>query len=141
MLFVTVCTHVHCTYISAYTAYTYITKCTLCVRTLQGVCAHCTNITVRVYTLCLHLQDGCVRILQIVCIHCVYVYLQGVCVHCMAGVGRTGTMLAVYLVKSRGLSAQQAIQEVRRQRPGSIETQSQEEAVFIYTEYIKGAAT
>jgi atypical dual specificity phosphatase len=50
-------------------------------------------------------------------------------VHCDGGFGRTGTMLACYLV-SRGYDAAKAIEEVRRKRPGSIETQGQEEIVI-----------
>lgn len=50
-------------------------------------------------------------------------------VHCDAGAGRTGTMLACYLV-SRGYDAAKAIEEVRKKRPGSIETQEQEEIVI-----------
>ncbi len=52
-------------------------------------------------------------------------------VHCGAGIGRTGTMLACYLVH-KGYTAQQAIQEVRRKRPGSIETPEQEEIIALY---------
>jgi len=55
----------------------------------------------------------------------------GVGVHCAGGKGRTGTFLAVFLV-SRGMSAQEAIAEVRRLRPGSIETEDQERAVEQY---------
>ena len=51
--------------------------------------------------------------------------------HCLAGRGRTGTMLACFLVH-RGRSAQDAIREVRSHRPGSIETVEQEEAIHIY---------
>ena len=51
--------------------------------------------------------------------------------HCLAGMGRTGTMLACYLVK-RGMAAEQAIRTVRIRRPGSIETVGQENVVFEY---------
>ncbi len=50
-------------------------------------------------------------------------------VHCDAGVGRTGTILACYLV-SKGLKATDAINEVRTKRPGSIETIEQEKVVL-----------
>jgi atypical dual specificity phosphatase len=59
-----------------------------------------------------------------------------VLIHCFSGFGRTGTILACYLV-SRGFGAQEAINEVRRLRPGSIEDISQEEAVFSYERYLK----
>ena len=52
-------------------------------------------------------------------------------VHCDAGIGRTGTMLACYLV-SKGYNAAYAIEEVRIKRPGSLETIEQEEAVLKY---------
>jgi atypical dual specificity phosphatase len=53
---------------------------------------------------------------------------MGVVVHCGAGLGRTGVVLACYFV-NKGLSAQNAIARVRRLRPGSIETEEQADAV------------
>jgi 4-hydroxy-tetrahydrodipicolinate reductase len=49
-------------------------------------------------------------------------------VHCGAGLGRTGTVLACYLV-SQGASADEAMRDVREARPGSIETAEQEQAI------------
>jgi len=49
-------------------------------------------------------------------------------IHCTAGKGRTGTMLAAYLV-TRDRSAEEAIAEIRKLRPGSVETPRQEERV------------
>jgi atypical dual specificity phosphatase len=56
-----------------------------------------------------------------------------VVVHCGAGLGRTGTILAAYLV-STGVPADEAIDRVRRLRPGSIETRGQVELVRRYAE-------
>jgi atypical dual specificity phosphatase len=53
---------------------------------------------------------------------------MGVCVHCGAGLGRTGVVLACFFV-SHDLTAQNAIARVRRLRPGSVETEEQEQAV------------
>ena len=49
-------------------------------------------------------------------------------VSCGAGLGRTGTILACYLV-NQGFTPEAAIKEVRANRPGSIETLEQEEAL------------
>ncbi|MCH7735908.1 MAG: dual specificity protein phosphatase family protein [Chloroflexi bacterium] len=57
-----------------------------------------------------------------------------VVVSCYAGIGRTGTVLACYLVH-RGQEAAAAIELVRELRPGSIQTPEQEMAVY---EYAKG---
>jgi len=56
----------------------------------------------------------------------------GLLVHCMAGVGRTGMVLAAYFVKASGLSAQEAIDRVRALRPGSISRPGQAMAVAEY---------
>ena len=53
----------------------------------------------------------------------------GVGIHCHAGLGRTGTMIACWLVQHESLSARDAIARVRRLRPGSIETDEQAEAI------------
>ena len=56
---------------------------------------------------------------------------EPVAVHCGAGLGRAGTLLAAYLV-SQGCEAEEAMQRVRAVRPGSIETLEQEQAVRDY---------
>lgn len=56
---------------------------------------------------------------------------MGVAVHCGAGLGRTGVVVASYFV-TRGLNAANAIARIRRLRPGSIETDEQVGAVELY---------
>ena len=55
-----------------------------------------------------------------------------VMVHCLAGLGRTGTILACYLIKYEKMSAVDAIQLIREQRHGSIQSFVQEEIIFQY---------
>ena len=56
---------------------------------------------------------------------------MGVAVHCGAGLGRTGVVLACWFV-TRDMTAKNAIARVRRLRPGSIETDEQAEAVELF---------
>ncbi|XP_016329731.1 dual specificity protein phosphatase 23a [Sinocyclocheilus anshuiensis] len=65
---------------------------------------------------------------------------EAVAVHCMHGHGRTGTMLACYLVKTRHISGLEAIKEIRRLRKGSIETNEQEKAVIEFHKYIQNCS-
>jgi len=54
-----------------------------------------------------------------------------VVVCCEAGIGRTGTMLAAYLV-SLCMSPEDALEQVREKRNAAVESHEQKEAVFDY---------
>ena len=62
-----------------------------------------------------------------------------VAVSCQAGIGRTGTVLACYLVHT-GYTAEEAVAKVRRLRPGSVETPDQKQAVYDYESRSGGAS-
>ena len=59
-----------------------------------------------------------------------------VMVHCAAGMGRAGTILACYLIKHKKHSAIEAIKKIRTERPGSIQSESQELAITFYEKHI-----
>lgn len=58
----------------------------------------------------------------------------GVAIHCTAGLGRTGTALAAYLV-AEGMTPEAAISHVRQLRPQSIETAEQEQAIRAFARH------
>lgn len=59
-----------------------------------------------------------------------------VMVHCTAGCGRTGTMLACYFV-STGLTPEDAYDRIVSLRPGSVETSEQKQCIFRYAEFLR----
>jgi len=62
---------------------------------------------------------------------------EPVMVHCLAGLGRTGTILACYLIKYKDMTANDAIKKVRQERHGSIQSFSQEEIIFRFEKFVR----
>lgn len=60
-----------------------------------------------------------------------------VMVHCAAGLGRAGTILACYHIRHKGLSAVEAIEKIRSMRPGSIQSASQENVIKMYERRVR----
>ncbi|MDF2728097.1 MAG: dusP [Nitrososphaera sp.] len=60
-----------------------------------------------------------------------------VLVHCAAGKGRTGALLAAYMIKKENLTAEQAIEKIRLMRPGSVQSVTQETALSMYEKYVR----
>ena len=59
---------------------------------------------------------------------------------CGAGIGRTGTMLAIYLVHE-GFSPEEAMEELERKRRYGVEVQDQKEAIYKYASHVENAET
>jgi len=62
---------------------------------------------------------------------------RAVAVHCWMGRGRTGTMLAAYLINYEGKSSREATKEIRLLRTGSVETRDQERSLDMWAEYLE----
>jgi atypical dual specificity phosphatase len=60
-----------------------------------------------------------------------------VMVHCSGGKGRTGTILAGYLIKKNGFSAERAVYKLRILRGESIQSKEQKAVLFNYENYLK----
>ena len=54
-------------------------------------------------------------------------------IHCQGGCGRTGTMLACWLVAKHNFEPNDAIKQIRTLRPSSIETEDQENFITAFS--------
>jgi len=63
---------------------------------------------------------------------------KAVLVHCLAGKGRTGSVIAAYLMTYEGKTARQAIDELRALRPGSVETAQEKNVLDYEPEALRG---
>ncbi|MDA4125272.1 MAG: dual specificity protein phosphatase family protein [Thaumarchaeota archaeon] len=61
---------------------------------------------------------------------------ESVLVHCLAGEGRTGCVLAAYLIKEKKVGADEAMRTLREVKPEFVE-RSQEDAVRNYASTVK----
>jgi len=61
-----------------------------------------------------------------------------VVVHCYAGLGRTGTMAAVYLMMRSRLSVKEALDELHEIEPGYIQSREQEEFLYRWQAHVGG---
>lgn len=61
---------------------------------------------------------------------------RAVAVHCLAGEGRTGCVLAAYLIGAEGLGAREALGRIRSLKPEFVE-KGQEKAIYEFAERAK----
>jgi atypical dual specificity phosphatase len=58
-------------------------------------------------------------------------------VHCWAGAGRTGVVLASYLIREQALAAREALAQLRTLNPEFVQTAEQEAFLFSFEEYLQ----
>lgn len=62
---------------------------------------------------------------------------KAVAVHCAAGNGRTGIMLACWLVAKEKIAPDVAVKTIQSKRPGAIKLLTQQQFVMKYAQYLK----
>ena len=62
---------------------------------------------------------------------------KAVAVHCLAGLGRTGTMAAAYLIHLYGFEANDAMEKIRGIEPGYIQGSEQERFLYDWAGHVK----
>ncbi|WP_297069789.1 dual specificity protein phosphatase family protein [Thermococcus sp.] len=60
-----------------------------------------------------------------------------VLIHCMGGLGRSGTVAVAWLMYSKNLRLREALRRVRSLRPGAVETSEQMEVLWELQEFLK----
>ncbi|MDA4118127.1 MAG: dual specificity protein phosphatase family protein [Thaumarchaeota archaeon] len=66
---------------------------------------------------------------------------KAVLVHCLAGKGRTGSVLAAYMIAYEGKTAHQAIEELRSRRPGSVERLQEPKVIEFERDVLQGSSS
>ncbi|XP_067861352.1 protein tyrosine phosphatase domain-containing protein 1 [Heptranchias perlo] len=82
-----------------------------------------------------------VRVLDAVKVTSFAVQEGKVAVHCHAGLGRTGVLIACYLVYATRISPSEAVHFVRIKRPSSIQTRTQINVVFDFAQLVDSNRT
>lgn len=64
-------------------------------------------------------------------------YINGKKMNCSEGIGRTETILSVYIIKNRDMTADKAINKISTVRGEAIQSKGQERILFTYEKYLK----